>query len=76
MPEQPFDSTCQPETFVEVTAAPKETYCVPPGRISVLIERRLRKAEEFWRANPEATEGEAAFASGFTNQFYFSRVFR
>lgn len=42
----------------------------------LLIERRLRKAEEFWRANPEATVGEAAFAAGFTDQFYFSRVFR
>ena len=42
----------------------------------LLIERRLEKAEEFWRANPEATVGEAAFAAGFTDQFYFSRVFR
>ncbi len=42
----------------------------------LLIERRLHKAEEFWRANPEATVGEAAFAAGFTDQFYFSRVFR
>ena len=42
----------------------------------LLIERRLEKAEEYWRANPEATVGEAAFAAGFTDQFYFSRVFR
>ena len=42
----------------------------------LLIERRLEKAEEFWRANPEATVGAAAFAAGFTDQFYFSRVFR
>ena len=42
----------------------------------LLIERRLEKAEEYWRANPEATVGEAAFAAGFTDQFYISRVFR
>lgn len=42
----------------------------------LLIERRLEKAEEHWRANPEATVGEAAFAAGFADPFYFSRVFR
>ncbi len=42
----------------------------------LLIEHRLRKAEEFWRANPEATVGETAFAAGFADPFYFSRVFR
>ncbi|MDR0933037.1 MAG: PocR ligand-binding domain-containing protein [Victivallales bacterium] len=42
----------------------------------LLIERRLKKAEEFWRANPNATVGETAFASGFADQFYFSRVFK
>ena len=42
----------------------------------LLIEHRLRRAEQFWREYPEATVAEAAFASGFTDQFYFSRVFR
>ncbi len=42
----------------------------------LLIERRLAKAEAFWRSNPEATVGETAYASGFTDPFYFSRVFK
>ena len=46
------------------------------GFKELLTERRLEKAEEFWRANPEATVGEAADAAGFSDQFYFSRVFR
>ncbi len=42
----------------------------------LLIERRLARAEAFWHAHPNATVGEAAFAAGFSDQFYFSRVFR
>ncbi len=42
----------------------------------LLLERRLQRAEAFWQANPNATVGEAAFAAGFSDQFYFSRVFR
>lgn len=46
------------------------------GFKELLTECRLRKAEQFWHKNPEATVGEAAFAAGFSDQFYFSRVFR
>ena len=44
--------------------------------VELLLERRLQRAEAFWQANPNATVGEAAFAAGFSDQFYFSRVFR
>lgn len=39
------------------------------------LEARLKLAEQFWQNNPDATVSEAAFASGFRDQFYFSRVF-
>lgn len=39
------------------------------------LEARLKLAEQFWQNNPDATVAEAAFASGFRDQFYFSRVF-
>ena len=42
----------------------------------LLTERRLAKAEAYWMANPDATVGETAFAAGFSDQFYFSRVFK
>lgn len=42
----------------------------------MLVETRLNMAEQFWRSNPGATVAEVAFASGFKDQFYFSRVFR
>ncbi len=42
----------------------------------LLIERRLARAEAHWQANPDATVGETAYAAGFRDQFYFSRVFR
>ncbi len=41
----------------------------------LLLERRLKIAEQFWRNQPDATVAEVAFASGFRDQFYFSRVF-
>lgn len=46
------------------------------GFKELLIAHRLRLAESFWKANPEATVAEAAFAAGFQDQFYFSRLFR
>ncbi len=39
------------------------------------LEARLKLAEQFWQNNHNATVAEAAFASGFRDQFYFSRVF-
>jgi len=41
----------------------------------LLLEARLTIAEKYWRDNPHATVAEVAFASGFRDQFYFSRVF-
>lgn len=41
----------------------------------LLLESRLKLAEKFWRTHPDATVAEVAFASGFRDQFYFSRVF-
>ena len=46
------------------------------GFKELLIEHRLKLAESFWRSHPEATVAEAAFAAGFQEQFYFSRLFR
>ena len=46
------------------------------GFKELLINHRLHLAESFLRANPEATVAEAAFAAGFQDQFYFSRLFR
>ncbi len=43
---------------------------------TLLIERRLNKAEQYWQIHPEASVSETAFAAGFSDQFYFSRVFR
>ncbi len=42
----------------------------------LLLEHRLRRVDEFWQTHPDATVAEAAFAGGFSDQFYFSRVFR
>ena len=42
----------------------------------LLLDARLRIAEKMWRDDPGATVAEVAFASGFCDQFYFSRVFR
>ncbi|MCQ2378104.1 MAG: PocR ligand-binding domain-containing protein [Victivallaceae bacterium] len=42
----------------------------------LVIEYRLTQAERFWKAHPDASVAEAAFAAGFSDQFYFSRVFR
>ena len=39
------------------------------------LEARLKLAEQYWQEHPDATVAEAAFASGFRDQFYFSRVF-
>ena len=39
------------------------------------LEARLKLAEQYWQNNPDATVAETAFASGFRDQFYFSRVF-
>ncbi len=42
---------------------------------NLLISQRMHLAEQFWKEYPEATVCEVAFASGFSDQFYFSRVF-
>ncbi len=42
----------------------------------LLLDARLQIAEKMWRNDPNATVAEVAFASGFRDQFYFSRVFR
>jgi AraC-like DNA-binding protein len=42
----------------------------------LLLDARLQIAEKMWRKDPGATVAEVAFASGFRDQFYFSRVFR
>ena len=39
------------------------------------LEARLKLAEQFWQNDPDATVAETAFAAGFRDQFYFSRVF-
>ena len=41
-----------------------------------LIERRLMRAEQYWQIHPEASVAETAFAAGFHDPFYFSRIFR
>ena len=46
------------------------------GFKELLNEKRLKRAEDFWRQHPDATVAEAAAAAGFSDQFYFSRVFR
>lgn len=46
------------------------------GFKELLISHRLHLVESFWKSNPEATVAEAAYASGFQDQFYFSRLFR
>ena len=46
------------------------------GFKELLNEKRLARAESFWKTHPEATVAEAAAAAGFSDQFYFSRVFR
>lgn len=46
------------------------------GFKELLIAHRLHLAESFWKAHPEGTVAEAAFAAGFQDQFYFSRLFR
>ena len=42
----------------------------------LVISARLARAERFWREHPDASVAEAAAAAGFSDQFYFSRVFR
>ena len=46
------------------------------GFKELLIAHRLHLAESFWKSHPESTVAEAAFAAGFQDQFYFSRLFR
>ncbi|MBR2719874.1 MAG: PocR ligand-binding domain-containing protein [Lentisphaeria bacterium] len=41
----------------------------------LLLDARLKIAEKMWHDDPGATVAEVAFASGFCDQFYFSRVF-
>lgn len=41
----------------------------------LLLDARLKIAEKMWRDDPGATVAEVAYASGFCDQFYFSRVF-
>ena len=42
----------------------------------LLIERRLCAAEDYWKQHPTASIRECAAAAGFSDQFYFSRIFR
>jgi len=42
----------------------------------LVIAARLEHAERFWREHPDASVADAAAAAGFSDQFYFSRVFR
>ena len=42
----------------------------------LVISARIERAERFWKEHPEASVAEASFAAGFSDQFYFSRVFR
>lgn len=42
----------------------------------LIIEHRLVLAERFWKQHPHASVAEAAYAAGFSDQFYFSRVFK
>ena len=46
------------------------------GFKELLNEKRLKRAESYWIAHPDATVADAALAAGFSDQFYFSRVFR
>ena len=46
------------------------------GFKELLNEKRLKRAESYWLAHPDATVADAAQAAGFSDQFYFSRVFR
>ena len=44
--------------------------------VPLLVGQYVKKlAEQYWQEHPDATVAEAAFASGFRDQFYFSRVF-
>lgn len=45
------------------------------GFKELLNEKRLARAESYWKSNPDATVAEAAAVAGFADQFYFSRVF-
>jgi AraC-like DNA-binding protein len=42
----------------------------------LVTNAKLDIAEKFWQENPSASVAEAAAAAWFTDQFYFSRVFR
>ena len=46
------------------------------GFKELLNEKRIKRAESYWLAHPDATVADAALAAGFSDQFYFSRVFR
>ena len=41
----------------------------------LVLENRLKHAEKYWKEHPDATVAEVAFTAGFSDQFYFSRVF-
>lgn len=41
----------------------------------LVLENRLKHAEKYWKEHPDATVAEVAFSAGFSDQFYFSRVF-
>lgn len=43
---------------------------------NVMIELKLEKAEEIFLHNPNITIKEAAFAVGFNDQYYFSRLYK
>lgn len=42
----------------------------------LVTEHRLKLAIKHWKQNPDATVAETARAAGFTDQFYFSRMFK
>ena len=46
------------------------------GFKELLNEKRLSRAESYWKEHPDATVAEAAAVAGFSDQFYFSRVFK
>lgn len=43
---------------------------------TILIEKRLRRAEMLLREHPELSIAEIAAQTGFADRFYFSRIFR
>ena len=42
----------------------------------LVIQLRLKKAEELWKQNPDTPVGEIACAVGINDPHYFSRLYR